>query len=56
MRKNTLLIFGISISIALLTAGVGISAQDKYALKVPNGLAFSPRVRRLVSHCRLKKR
>jgi Cytochrome P460 len=41
MRKNTLLIFGISISIALLTAGVGISAQDKYALKVPNGLAFS---------------
>jgi hypothetical protein len=29
------------VSIAVLAAGVAISAQDKYTLQVPNGLAFS---------------
>jgi hypothetical protein len=28
-------------SIAVLAAGVAISAQDKYTVQVPNGLAFS---------------
>jgi hypothetical protein len=41
MRKSTLISVGISVSIAILAARVAISAQDKYALKVPDGLAFS---------------
>ncbi len=41
MRKGTLIGFSISLSIAVLAAGVEISAQDKYTVKVPNGLAFS---------------
>jgi hypothetical protein len=41
MRKGTLIGFSISLSIAVLAAGVEISAQDKYSVKVPNGLAFS---------------
>ena len=41
MRKNTLISVSISASIAVLAAGVAISAQDKYTVKVPNGLAFS---------------
>ena len=32
---------GVSVALALLATGVAISAQDKYTLKVPNGLAFS---------------
>jgi hypothetical protein len=32
---------GITAAFAVLAAGAAISAQDKYALKVPNGLAFS---------------
>ena len=40
-NKNTLTIAGIAISLALLSAGVAMSAQDKYTLRVPNGLAFS---------------
>ena len=41
MRKSTRIGVGISLSIAVLAAGVSISAQDKYTVKVPNGLAFS---------------
>ena len=32
---------GIVVVLAVLAAGAAISAQDKYTLKVPNGLAFS---------------
>jgi hypothetical protein len=40
-RKN--LLIGASIAVALAALGIGsaISAQDKYTLKVPGGLAFS---------------
>src|SRR5689334_2518757 len=41
MKKNTLLSLGISVAIASLTAAVAISAQDKYTVQVPKGLAFS---------------
>ena len=41
MRKGTLISISFSVSIAVLVAGVSISAQDKYAVKVPNGLAFA---------------
>jgi hypothetical protein len=41
MRKNTLISVSISVAIAVLAAGVAISAQDKYTVKVPDGLAFS---------------
>jgi hypothetical protein len=41
MRKCAVIGVGISVSIAVLAAGAAISAQDKYTLKVPNGLAFS---------------
>ena len=40
MKKSTLISLSISVSI-VLAAGVAISAQDKYTLQVPNGLAFS---------------
>src|SRR5712692_6096623 len=32
---------GITIALAVLGVGAAIAAQDKYTLKVPNGLAFS---------------
>src|SRR5260370_14360013 len=41
MRKSTPISVSISVSIAVLAASVAISAQDKYTVKVPNGLAFS---------------
>jgi hypothetical protein len=41
MRKSTLISVSVSASIAVSAAGVAISAQDKYTLQVPNGLAFS---------------
>jgi Cytochrome P460 len=41
MKKSTLISLSISVSIAVLAAGVAISAQDKYVVQVPNGLAFS---------------
>ena len=41
MKKSTLIGLSISMSIAVLAAGVAISAQDKYTVQVPNGLAFS---------------
>ena len=41
MRKSTLISVSILLSAAVLTAGIAISAQDKYTVKVTNGLAFS---------------
>jgi hypothetical protein len=41
MKKSTLISTSLSVSIAILAAGVTISAQDKYAVSVPGGLAFS---------------
>ena len=41
MKKSTLISLSVSVSIAVLAAGVAISAQDKHTVKVPNGLAFS---------------
>ena len=41
MRTSTPIGLSIWASIAVLTAGVAISAQDKYTVQVPNGLAFS---------------
>jgi hypothetical protein len=39
--RKTLIGASIAISLACVAAGAAISAQDKYTLKVPNGLAFS---------------
>jgi Cytochrome P460 len=39
--KSMLISVGITVSLAVLATGAAISAQDKYTLKVPNGLAFS---------------
>jgi len=39
--KSMLISAGIAVALAALATGVAISAQDKYSLKVPNGLAFS---------------
>jgi hypothetical protein len=41
MRRSTLISVSILVSIASLTAGVAISAQDKHAVQVPGGVAFS---------------
>ena len=41
MKISRLFIMGISLAITALVAGVAISAQDKYTVKVPGGLAFS---------------
>ena len=41
MKILTLISLTISAPIAVLAAGVAISAQDKYTVQVPNGLAFS---------------
>ena len=41
MRRSTLISVSILVSIASLTAGVAISAQDKHAVRVPGGVAFS---------------
>ena len=41
MKNSSLISLSISVSIAVMAAGVAISAQDKYTLQVPNGLAFS---------------
>lgn len=41
MRRARLVIANLSTSIAALTVGVSTSAQDKYAVKVPGGLAFA---------------
>jgi hypothetical protein len=39
--KSMLIGVGIAGTLAVLGAGAAISAQDRYTLKVPNGLAFS---------------
>src|SRR5229473_265486 len=39
--KSMLISVGITVSLAVLATGAAISAQDRYTLKVPNGLAFS---------------
>ena len=39
--KNILISVGIATTLAVLVSGAAISAQDKYALKVPGGLTFS---------------
>ena len=41
MKIGRLFIVGISLAITALVAGVAISAQDKYTVSVPGGLAFS---------------
>jgi hypothetical protein len=39
--KSRLISAGIAVAVAVAGVGAAISAQDKYTLKVPNGLAFS---------------
>jgi hypothetical protein len=39
--KSMLISVGVAVALAALAAGAAISAQDKYTVKVPNGLAFS---------------
>ncbi len=39
--KSMLISVGIAVALAVLGVGAAISAQDRYTLKVPNGLAFS---------------
>ena len=39
--KNMLIGASMTVALAVLAAGAAISAQDKYSVKVPNGLAFS---------------
>ena len=39
--KSKLISVGITVALAVLATGAAISAQDRYTLKVPNGLAFS---------------
>jgi Cytochrome P460 len=39
--KSILVTVGIAVALVVLAMGAAISAQDKYSLKVPNGLAFS---------------
>ena len=39
--KSVLISTGITVSLAAMAAGAAISAQDKYTVQVPNGLAFS---------------
>jgi hypothetical protein len=39
--KSMLISVGITVALAVLATGAAISAQDRYTLKVPNGLAFA---------------
>jgi hypothetical protein len=41
MRNSIRIGISLSLSIAVLATAVSISAQDKYSVKVPDGLAFS---------------
>src|SRR6476646_11880689 len=42
MKVNSILIsMSVTASLAILATSAAISAQDKYTVKVPNGLAFS---------------
>jgi Cytochrome P460 len=40
-NKSVLISAGVTVALAVLSTGAAISAQDRYSLKVPNGLAFS---------------
>jgi len=40
-NKNVLISLGITLTLCVLASTAAISAQDKYTLKVPGGLAFS---------------
>ena len=40
-NKSMLISVGIAVALAVLATGAAISAQDRYTVKVPNGLAFS---------------
>ena len=40
-RKNMLIGVGITVALGVLATGAAISAQDRYTVKVPGGLAFS---------------
>ena len=40
-RKSMLISVTATVSLAVLATGAALSAQDKYSVKVPNGLAFS---------------
>src|SRR5271155_1737514 len=39
--KNMAISVGVTVALAVLGVGAAISAQDRYTLKVANGLAFS---------------
>jgi len=41
MKKSMLVGVGMAAALAVLATGAAISAQDKYTVKVPGGLAFS---------------
>jgi Cytochrome P460 len=41
MKRKMLIGVSVSVSLAVLATGAAISAQDKYTVKVPNGIAFS---------------
>jgi hypothetical protein len=41
MKKSKLIGLIVSVSTAILAASVAISAQDRYTVQVPNGLAFA---------------
>jgi hypothetical protein len=40
-NRNMLIAAGVAVALAVLASAAAISAQDKYSLQVPNGLAFS---------------
>ena len=41
MKRNSMLRLGATVSLVAITTGVAISAQDKYTLKLPDGLPFA---------------
>ena len=41
MKKCRLISGGLAVALAVVAMGVAMSAQDKYTLTVPNGLAFA---------------
>jgi hypothetical protein len=41
MKRKSMLIIGTVATVLVLSAGLAISGQDKYTVKVPGGLAFS---------------
>ena len=41
MNRNSMLTIGIATAWLAVLGGLAISAQDKYTVKVPGGLAFS---------------